>query len=38
MLLGSEIFLMTAAGVSLAIIGAWCSHLVAADWLRSWLF
>jgi len=37
-LLGSEILLMTLAGVSLAVFGAWASKVVAADWLKQLLF
>lgn len=37
-LICSEILLMTIAGIALAVIGAWVSRVVAADWLRSLLF
>ena len=37
-LIATEIVLMTASGVSLAMIGAWVSQVVATDWLRSLLF
>ncbi len=37
-LIGTEIFLMTLAGILLALSAAWLSKLAAADWLRSLLF
>lgn len=38
LLIGSEMILMTVAGVVLAAIGAWGSQTVAAEWLRSMMF
>ncbi len=38
LLIGTEILLMTLAGIALALSAAWLSKIAAADWLRSLLF
>ncbi|MEQ9409644.1 MAG: hypothetical protein RIK87_18055 [Fuerstiella sp.] len=37
-LIGTELLLMTICGVAIAMVAAWLSRIVAADWLRSLLF